>query len=727
MVSEDAGTTWTRKNTIVWSNNAADSAQYRMSDIPNGNGRTYMLDFTSYTGKNIQIALGIDARNNDNRLHIDNVNLYVANSFCPGIRAVEKKAVSATSATLNILLNDSALQWQFAYGPTGFIFTDKTVITTIDTTEFTITGLSAHTAYDVYARSICAVGDTSAWSKPYTFATAYVVPFKETFEDMATVLFPAEWTRYKKAIAYDDLISGKASFQTTTPYVSIGQYENCWGYNSSRTPNAFQDENHISVELFSSYTGSWMVSPVIDMSDLVAGDAVSLTFDAALTEYYSANKPSSTDSQRFYVIVSEDAGATWTAENTTTWGDTDVDYLLSSIPNGNGQSYEIDMSKYVGKQVQLAFGVEASSNDNILHMDNIAISQSVTHSYAASVCNSGDYVDAYFSISRADLVLGSTTYTTKLLGQNNVPDTVVALTLSVYPAERVAIHDTICEGYMYQNNGFNFLAQKSTIVPLTLTSHNGCDSLVELHLEVIPTTYLDTTIMACQSYTYKGTTYYSYKVFTDTLSATTGCDSIVRTFLRISATGDTETMWRTSICQGDFYNDEVFSGLNKAGTYTQTVLNDYGCDSTITLHLLVADAKGAVYDTIRQTDLPYLYEGEVFLGENTKVGDYQHDVQSSCGQVTLFMHVYLETAIANTSVQTLHLTPNPAKVGEPVQIVSDIISDKDYTISVFSSVGQLVYHSRVPQIYLPGFTAAGIYTVRIVNAKAVYQTKLLVQ
>ncbi len=727
MVSEDAGTTWTRKNTIVWSNNAADSAQYRMSDIPNGNGRTYMLDFTSHAGKNIQIALGIDARNNDNRLHIDNVNLYVANSFCPGIRAVERKAVSATSATLNILLNDSALQWQFAYGPTGFIFTDKTVITTIDTTEFTITGLSVHTAYDVYARSICAVGDTSAWSKPYTFATAYVVPFKETFEDMATVLFPAEWTRYKKAIAYDDLISGKASFQTTTPYVSTGQYENCWGYNSSRTPNAFQDENHISVELFSSYTGSWMVSPVIDMSDLVAGDAVSLTFDAALTEYYSANKPSTTDSQRFYVIVSEDAGATWTAENTTTWGDTDADYLLSSVPNGNGQSYEIDMSKYVGKQVQLAFGVEASSNDNILHMDNIAISQSVTHSYAASVCNSGDYVDAYFSISRADLVLGSTTYTTKLLGQNNAPDTVVTLTLSVYPAERVAIHDTICEGYMYQNNGFNFLAQKSTVVPLTLTSHNGCDSLVELHLEVIPTTYLDTTIMACQSYTYKGTTYYSDKVFTDTLSATTGCDSIVRTFLRISATGDTETMWRTSICQGDSYNDEVFSGLNKAGTYTQTVLNDYGCDSTITLHLLVADAKGTVYDTIRQTDLPYLYEGKVFLGENTKVGDYQHDVQSSCGQVTLFMHVYLETAIANTSVQTLHLTPNPAKVGEPVQIVSDIISDKDYTISVFSSVGQLVYHSRVPQIYLPGFTAAGIYTVRIVNAKAVYQTKLLVQ
>lgn len=727
MVSEDAGATWSKKNTIVWSNDAADSAQYRLSDIPNGDGRTYMFDFSAYAGKNIQIALGIEASANDNRLHIDNVNLYAANSLCMGIRGVETKAVSATSATLNILLNDSAAQWQFAYGLTGFGLTDKTPVTTIDTTEFAISGLSAHTAYDVYVRSVCAVGETSAWSKPYTFTTAHIVPFKETFEDMATVLFPAEWTRYKKAVAYDDLINGKASFSTTAPYTSTSQYENCWGYNSSRTQYAFSDDNHISVEVYSSYSDSWLLSPVIDMSNLAAGDAVSLTFDAALTKYESADPPLTTTTQRFYVIVSEDAGATWTADNATTWGDTDADYQLASIPNGNGKSYEIDLSKYVGKQVQIAFGIEASSNDNILHLDNIAIRQLVTRSYEASACNSGDYEDTYFSIPRAELVLGETTHMTKLSGQNNAPDTVVTLTLSVYPAERVAINDTICQGYIYQNNGFNFMAQKSIVVPMTFTSVNGCDSLVELHLEVIPTTYLDTTIMACQSYTYNGNTYYSDKVFTDTLVSAMGCDSIVRTFLRISATGNTETMWRTSICQGDSYNDEVFSGLKKAGIYTQTVQNAYGCDSTITLHLLVADAEGAVYDTIRQTDLPYLYEGEIFLGENTKVGDYRHDVQSSCGQVTLFMHVYVETAIANTSVRTLHLTPNPAKVGEPVQVVSDIRCDKDYTISVFSSIGQLVYHSRQRQTYLPGFTTAGIYTVRIVNAGIVYQTKLLVQ
>lgn len=726
-VSEDGGATWNKKNAILWSNAPADSADYMLSEIPNKAGTSYQLDFSRYAGKVVQIAFGVMCEQNSTRLHIDNVHLYATSSVCFGVKKCTLKSTTATSATLAFVPNDEAPQWQYAYGTAGFMLSGKTPVQSVDTTVFTINGLAAQTQYDVYIRSVCAVGDTSAWAGPYTVTTAYGVPFVETFDDMANVLFPAGWTRYESSVSYADLVAGKASFDTTEPYTTTSTSENGWGYNSSYTDKALADANHVTVEIYSLYSKSWMLSPAIDLTTVADNEALEFSFDAALTYWNSNEAPTSTSSQRFYIIVSEDGGATWTAANTTTWGEYGADYMLSSIPVGAGTSYRFDFAKYAGKTIRIAFGVEASSNDNRLHLDNIALKRVVTRDYAASVCNSGDYVDAYFSISRADLVLGSTTYITKLLGQNNAPDTVLTLTLSVYPAERVAIHDTICEGYMYQNNGFNFLAQKSTVVPLTLTSHNGCDSLVELHLEVIPTTYLDTTIMACQSYTYKGTTYYSDKVFTDTLSATTGCDSIVRTFLRISATGDTETMWRTSICQGDSYNDEVFSGLNKAGTYTQTVLNDYGCDSTITLHLLVADAKGAVYDTIRQTDLPYLYEGEVFLGENTKVGDYQHDVQSSCGQVTLFMHVYLETAIANTSVQTLHLTPNPAKVGEPVQIVSDIISDKDYTISVFSSVGQLVYHSRVPQIYLPGFTAAGIYTVRIVNAKAVYQTKLLVQ
>ena len=724
-VSEDGGATWNKKNVILWSNTPADSADYMLSEISNGAGTSYQFDFSQYAGKVVQIAFGVMAEKNSSCLHIDNVHLYAASSVCFGVKKCTLKSATATSATLGFVPNDAAEQWQYAYGTAGFMLSGKTPVHPVDTTVFTVNGLAAQTQYDVYIRSICAVGDTSAWAGPYTVTTAYTVPFVETFDDMANVLFPADWTRYK-LIKYADLIAGTKSFDTAEPYTSTSSSENVWGYNSYNK-NALEDANHITIELYYGYSGSWMLSPVIDLSTVATNEALTFSFDAALTYWNDSVAPTSTSKQKFYIIVSKDGGSTWTAADTTTWGETGSDYLLSSIPEGAGTSYEFDFSKYAGKTIRIAFGIEVEENDNRLHLDNIALKRIVTRDYTATACNSTDYVDDYFFIAQQDLVLGQTTHTAQVPGIGNAPDTIVNLTLNVYPAVRVQLRDTICEGYRYNNYGFDFIAKNSTVVPLALTSVNGCDSIVELSIEVIPTRRSDTTIMACQSYTYQGETYYSDKVFVDTLASALGCDSIVRTFLRISTTGDTKTMWRTSVCQGDSYNDEVFSGLTTAGIYTQTVQNAYGCDSTVTLHLLVADAKGAVYDTIRQTDLPYLYEGEIFLGKNTKVGDYRHDVQSSCGQVTLFMHVYLETAIANTSVHTLHLTPNPAKVGEPVQIVSDIPCGKDYTVSVFSSIGQLVYHSRQPMTYLPGFHTAGIYTVRIVNAGVVYQTKLLVQ
>ena len=727
LVSDDAGATWSKKNATLWSNTASDSAQYCMTDIPAGKGQQYILDFTQYIGKNIQIAFGVEATANDNDFHLDNIVLDTVSSICTTVYRV--RATSFTSSSLTVAFeSEEALQWQYAYGVEGFSLSDKTPLHTIDTTQFTIAGLAANSRYDVYVRSICTVGDTSAWVGPRTLATLVRLPFYEPFDDMATIKSaPAGWTRYK-SIAYNDLISGEKAFAETEPYTYQNSYEDSWGYYSSYANNAFADENHISIKLYSTYSDAWLVSPILDMTMLADTQQVILSFDAALTYYNSTVAPSSTDNQSFYVVVSEDGGNSWTEANTTTWSDNDsAQYRLGDIPTGNGATYEISLSKYVGKIIQIAFGIEATANSNRLYLDNVAIHTMVSHNYAASICNSTDYQDRYFSIAQSELQLGETQYTKQISGINGAADTVVTLTLDVYPAVRMALYDTICQGYAYDKYGFDLIADASAVVPMVLTSANGCDSLVELHLEVIPATYLDTTIMACQSYTHNGTTYYSDKVLTDTLTSSLGCDSIVRTFLHISAQGDTETEWRTSICSGDTYSDEVFAGLNRSGIYTQTVQTAYGCDSTVTLYLLVADEQRAVYDTILQSDLPYIFEGETFLGANTKVGDYQHDIQSSCGQVTLYMHVYSETAIAHTSIHSLYLTPNPAKVGVPIRIASDFSASHEYMLSVFSSVGQLVYRSDSPVDNLPGLSVAGIYTVRIVADGKVFQTQLLVR
>jgi len=728
-VSEDAGHTWTKANVITWSDAAADAANYTMASIPNGAGNSYRFDFAKYAGKSIQIAFGVNATSNDNLLHIDNISLYATNSLCYGVSALQQTAATGSTATVSFTETSTATQWQYVYGTTGFTLTDQTAVHRIDSTAFTITGLQKNSYYDVYVRSICGVGDTSAWTGPCVVKTAYGVPYTETFDDMATVYFPADWKRYN-SITPLELFSGAKSFATATEYTTTSTYSNYWGYNSSNNGNAFADVNHICVELYSSYSGSWAVSPIIDLTAGTDGDkSTVLSFDAALTKYSSTDTPSSTETQSFYVIVSEDGGQTWSKSNATVWGEslTSADYLLSSIPNGMGANYEIDLAKYAGKCIQVALGIVATSKDNNLHIDNFSVRQVESVAYTASVCNSSDYQDDHFSIAHADLKVGETTYTAKAAGQGSAPDTTYVLTLTVYPAVQVALYDTICQGYTYDQHGFNFVAKSTTVVPMVFTSVNGCDSLVELYLEVIPTQYVDTTIRACQSYTYKGVTYYSDKIFTDTLASTLGCDSIVRTFLRISSTGDSETEWRTSICSGDSYTDEVFAGLTKAGVYTQTVQTAFGCDSTVTLYLLVADDTKAIYDTIQQADLPYLFEGEIFLGANTKVGDYTHDIQSSCGQVTLNMHVTSGTGISNTSIHSLQLTPNPARIGEPVQIVTDVHNAAEYALSVISSTGQLVYESHTPALTLPGLPIAGIYTVRLVADGKVYQTRLLVK
>ncbi len=720
-VSEDAGHTWTKANVITWSDAAADSADYTMASIPNGAGDNYKFDFSQYTGKSIQIAFGVNATANDSRLHIDNVNLYATNSLCFGVNGIQQKTATGTTATVSFTEISTAAKWQYAYGAAGFMLTDQTAVHRIDSTAFTITGLQQDTYYDVYVRSICSEGDTSAWAGPCVVKTALGVPYKETFDDIATVSYPADWKRYR-SITPADLFAGTKSF--------VPDNESTTGWNNSYGSNAFADENHIGVEIYSTYSGSWTVTPVIDLSTGIEADKTTvLTFDAALTKWSSSAEPGSTATQSFYVVISEDGGQTWSKSNATVWGESlaSADYLLSSIPNGMGATYEINLSKYVGKCIQVALGVTASSNDNRLHIDNFSIHQIDTVAYTASVCNSADYQDDHFSIARTDLKVGETTYTNTVAGQGSAPDTAYVLTLTVYPAVQVALYDTICQGYTYDQYGFNFVAKSTAVVPMVFTSVNGCDSLVELHLEVIPTQYVDTTIRACQSYTYKGVTYYSDKIFTDTLASSLGCDSIVRTFLRISSTGDSETEWRTSICSGDTYDDEVFAGLTKAGVYTQTVQTAFGCDSTVTLYLLVADESNAIYDTIQQADLPYVFEGEIFLGVNTKVGDYTHDIQSSCGQVTLNMHVTTGTGIDNTSVHTLQLTPNPARIGEPVQIVTDLHNASEYALSVISSTGQLVYESHTPALTLPGLPIAGIYTVRLVADGKVYQARLLVK
>lgn len=72
--------------------------------------------------------------------------------------------------------------------------------------------------------------------------------------------------------------------------------------------------------------------------------------------------------------------------------------------------------------------------------------------------------------------------------------------------------------------------------------------------------------------------------------------------------------------------------------------------------------------------------------------------------------------------------PNPAKVGEPIQVMTTAKID-NASVEVLSSTGAVIYHAdNLHQpLVIPGIPTAGVYLVRVTASGNVYQAKLIIQ
>ena len=143
---------------------------------------------------------------------------------------------------------------------------------------------------------------------------------------------------------------------------------------------------------------------------------------------------------------------------------------------------------------------------------------------------------------------------------------------------------TICQGQTYTENNFN--VSEAGIYTQTLTASNGADSVVTLTLNVNPiyNTELSATICEGQVYTENNFNVSEAGVYMQTLTSVNGCDSIVTLNLNVNPTFDTTI--NATINPGETYAEFGFNE-SEAGTYVQNLQSINGCDSTITLVLSV--------------------------------------------------------------------------------------------------------------------------------------------
>ncbi|NBP75427.1 MAG: hypothetical protein EBU61_05285, partial [Crocinitomicaceae bacterium] len=158
------------------------------------------------------------------------------------------------------------------------------------------------------------------------------------------------------------------------------------------------------------------------------------------------------------------------------------------------------------------------------------------------------------------------------------------VTVTINPILTSFVNASICAGSSYTVGGQSF--SSSGNFQVIIPDGNSCDSIIQLTLTVNPALSSNQDIQICQgsNYNFYGQLLNSPGVFTHLLQTVAGCDSLITltlSFLPISSSSMQE-----EICAGEIF---TFLGQNLSvtGSFPFTIPSANGCDSIITVSLLV--------------------------------------------------------------------------------------------------------------------------------------------
>ena len=797
-------TTFMPLDTIKYDNVWTATTVYTYNDETGNNfWQEYALPLAKYAGKG-RIAIVAPnpadfstASAPTSYFYIDDMEI-IKGDFCLPVSTFNVSEITAESAKIywGEFVTKNTVEVLVA---TDESFEESTIVyhdTVVDVNSVVLTNLKSATAYYYKLKHICdaEAGDESDWTNSYSFLTSSKIRFNEDFNNLKTTL-PAGWGRSMSAAA-EDVFRGEAKLSEASATATYA-----WRTNNEAVYTYTTYNNATTSSTTSTSTQyNWLISPVIDLSKNVE-DSLLLSFDVVLRSQAGGIPNDNTDrEEEFMVIVSEDQGATWSKANATIWsteGTGQYDFA-ELYTNAKWQTKYIDMSKYAGKSVKIAFYLGSLSTNkvggskNIIYLDNIQLNQYTLVVGTDAVCRWEDYAGYGFDIDADLLPAGENTFERFTpADKDGEKDVISQLTITVTDESVTTLEpETLCEGETYTQYNFNITATADGVYKQKLQNAEGCDSIVVLNINVNKKQYVDIEKTICQGsyYEFNGEKYYTNTNQTDTLtSVVTMCDSIVTLHLTVNEilrgqveqvylcpgmsydftdqlTGITEgglytdtivnaagcdsiatvnivnvqeayTFIRAAICKGEVYDEGLFGGLRTQGDYSTPkgemgLKTVYGCDSVVTLHLLVAepteDMTYILTDTIASDALPYVLNGQEHLPVGTADGVYTMQVDLGCGPVRLVVTVGTTEGISSIYVNTLALTPNPATVGEPIQVLGTFDNP---IIEVISATGAVAYKAQnvAKPILIPGMPVAGVYLVRVIDGDKIYQSKLMVK
>jgi sugar lactone lactonase YvrE len=381
---------------------------------------------------------------------------------------------------------------------------------------------------------------------------------------------------------------------TQTNSIRLGQDTTHFGSDSFVVQNNFtQNSSGWNTNQRFSYLGNQALGPFANQSlsyfnqNVPPYDSAYFEFDWNIHDSWDNNEP-------FYVTAN---GQLLGAFYFCHWGTANYPQLEPMGQSGTR------CSGYPTRTYRARFAAPHGVGNNV--------SFSINQWNAEGVCNESWSIDNFrvtagrsVTLCQGDTVwMGSMPLVSSGLHRLNLTnqlgcDSVVQAYVQVKPRPNaINLNAQICANttYLFGNQNLN----QSGTYTRTIPSFNGCDSVINLQLLVNPIFSLETTLRLChgETYQFNGTSLSQSGTYTATLVSQNGCDSLVTLNLLVRDSV-MPTYLNQTICQGDTLNiqGQLFW---QTGTYTAVLNNQLGCDSLLYLNLQVANPSFTVlYDTL---------------------------------------------------------------------------------------------------------------------------------
>lgn len=415
--------------------------------------------------------------------------------------------------------------------------------------------------------------------------------------------------------------------------------------------------------------------------------------------------------------------------NTSYSGATSIGAAMFKGTAGAYRYYSLES----GKTYEYSIFTKSSSNVRDFYfrilMGTTAESQKMTTLLLDSVCQTTNWFEmkATFTVpATGNYFVG---YQTQTLG-NAAGYTPYVDDIAFVEVVNDTHNDTICFGTDYASFGFDVTAEELTAGDNTLTRESidsvaGVKTYTTVNLfvrDAVEPSYENVHICAGTSLAWHNLTLTETGTYSDTIANQFGCDSIC--FLNLYVASEIDIYDTLTYCENG--TEEIIAGRT-AGEYdlVDSLVAVGGCDSIVYTHLVI----NPVYAFSADTTLEHGESIEWFDQTISATGTYTASFTTAEGCDSIYtLNVTVKSDVENISMFNINIIPNPVKAGAMTMVYSNVENVEH--VEILNNLGQVVT-SFVPQsnpIEVRGIEISGIYFVRVITTEGdAYVEKLIVK